>query len=134
MADQARNSADCARRAASAVSRFKFRRTRDASAAGAGFDPTTPMKTWRTAWRKLTRAAGLPGFRFHDLRHHCITRLAEAGTPDQTLMAIAGHISQDMLEHYSHIRMQAKRAAVAALDAPKPATAANRLSEGARVN
>jgi integrase len=110
---------------------FRFKHTRDASAAGAGFDPTRPMQTWRTAWRKLTRAAGLAGFRFHDLRHHCITRLAEAGTPEQTLMAIAGHISREMLEHYSHIRMQAKRTAVAALDIPNPVT---HPSEPARVN
>ena len=113
---------------------FRFRYTRTASAAGIGYDPAIPMKTWRTAWRNLTRAAGLPGFRFHDLRHHCITRLAEAGTPEQTLMAIAGHISGDMVEHYSHIRMQAKRAAVAALDARKPVTTADPSSEAARVN
>jgi hypothetical protein len=31
-------------------------------------------------------------------------------------MAIAGHVSREMLEHYSHIRMQAKRDAVAALE------------------
>jgi hypothetical protein len=31
-------------------------------------------------------------------------------------MAIAGHVSREMLEHYSHVRMQAKREAVAALD------------------
>jgi hypothetical protein len=31
-------------------------------------------------------------------------------------MSIAGHVSKEMLEHYSHIRMEAKRTAVAALD------------------
>jgi integrase len=86
---------------------------------GTGFDPTKPMQSWRTAWRALTVEAGLPGLRFHDLRHHCITRLAEAGVPDHTLMAIAGHVSREMLEHYSHIRMDAKRDAVASLDGPK---------------
>jgi integrase len=89
--------------------------------AGSGYDPAKPRKTWRSAWISLTKAAGLPGLRFHDLRHHCITRLAEAGVPDQTLMAIAGHVSKEMLEHYSHIRMQAKRQAVAAIDAHRPA-------------
>jgi hypothetical protein len=33
-------------------------------------------------------------------------------------MAIAGHLTRQMIEHYSHIRMQAKREAVAALDSP----------------
>ena len=74
------------------------------------------MKSWRSAWRKLTRKAALGGLRFHDLRHHCITRLAEAGVPEQTLMSIAGHVSREMLEHYSHIRMQAKREAVSMLE------------------
>jgi integrase len=95
---------------------FRFRRTKESASAGTGFDPTSPMRSWRSAWRKLTRAANLAGLRFHDLRHHCITRLAEGGVPEQTLMAIAGHVSREMLEHYSHIRMQAKRDAVEILD------------------
>ncbi|MGH9412241.1 MAG: tyrosine-type recombinase/integrase [Terriglobales bacterium] len=96
------------------------------SCRGTGFDASQPMRSWRTAWRKLTAAAGLPGLRFHDLRHHAISKLAEAGTPDQTLMAIAGHVSRAMLEHYSHIRTQAKRAAVNAISVgiPEPQAAA----------
>jgi len=54
-----------------------FRRTKEPNASGSGYDPTQPQKTWRTAWRSLTEEAGLKGLRFHDLRHHCITRLAE---------------------------------------------------------
>ena len=49
-----------------------------------------PMHGWRT----LTEEADLKGFRFHDLRHTAITELAEAGTPDAALMAIAGHMSR----------------------------------------
>jgi len=94
-----------------------FRHTKPMdSLKGTGHDPTKPMQSWRTAWRALTVAAKLPGLRFHDLRHHAITKLAEAGVPDQTLMAIAGHVSHAMLEHYSHIRMGAKRDAVASLE------------------
>jgi integrase len=77
------------------------------------------MRTWRTAWRSLTAKAGLPGLRFHDLRHHCVTKLAEAGAPEETIMAIAGHVDRKMLDHYSHIRLEARRKAVALLD-PKP--------------
>ena len=100
----------------------RFRQTQEGrNVVGAGYDPASPMKTWRTAWRSLTRQAGLKGLRFHDMRHHCITRLAEAGVPEQTLMAIAGHVSRQMLEHYSHIRLQAKREAVQAIDSLKPA-------------
>ena len=52
-----------------------------------------------------------------DLRHHAITKLAEsADASEQTIMSIAGHVSREMLTHYSHIRQEAKRKAVAALD------------------
>ena len=107
-------------------------------------DPTRPTKGWRTAWRNVTRAVECPkcgllqppadvcqnlecnqeikgiksplaGLRFHDLRHCAITKLAESQASDQTIMSIAGHVSREMLEHYSHIRMAAKRAALDAI-------------------
>jgi len=37
---------------------------------------------------------------------------------EQTIMAIAGHVSRKMLELYSHIRMEAKRAALDAIARP----------------
>ena len=43
-------------------------------------------------------------------------------------MAIAGHVSKAMIDHYSHVRLQARRDAVAALDttqASTPVVAAN---------
>jgi len=107
-------------------------------------DPTKPMSGWRTAWRNLTRLIECPacgqkqqpaaicsseqckadihevksptaGLRFHDLRHHAITELAEGQASEQTIRSIAGHVSQRMLEHYSHIRLDAKRIALDAL-------------------
>jgi hypothetical protein len=78
-----------------------------------------PIRTWVRAWRSLTKKAGLPGLRFHDLRHHAITELAESGASEQTIMAIAGHVSRRMLERYSHIRMQAKRTALEGLSGQK---------------
>jgi integrase len=107
-------------------------------------DATRPMTGWRSAWRSLTRAINCPacgqlqqhanvcandeckadlskvksplhGLRFHDLRHHAITELAESQASERTIMASAGHISPRMLDHYSHIRMDAKRKAVEAL-------------------
>src|SRR5438094_6943538 len=83
-------------------------------------DPSKPQKSWRTAWRNLTKKAGLPGLRFHDLRHHAITELAESQASDAVIMGIAGHVSKKMLEHYSHARLRAKRTA---LDAPSGAGA-----------
>jgi hypothetical protein len=35
-------------------------------------------------------------------------------------MSIAGHVSRKILEHYSHIRLEAKRAAVNGIATPPP--------------
>jgi integrase len=80
-------------------------------------DPSRPIKSWRSAWRAAMKRAGLQ-LRFHDLRHTCITKLAESQASEQTLMAISGHVSRRMIEHYSHIRMEAKRTAVDAIASP----------------
>jgi len=97
------------------VPKFTFSGKRVVDYNVTAFDPTRHLKSWRTAWRTLTKKAGLPGFRFHDLRHCAITQLAENGTSDSTIMAIAGHVSRRMLERYSHVRMEAKRNAMEAL-------------------
>jgi integrase len=95
--------------------KFNFVDARPKGGAVLGFDPNRQIKSWRSAWRTLTKRAGLPGFRFHDLRHSAITLLAENGASDSTIMAIAGHVSRRMLERYSHVRMEAKRKAMEAL-------------------
>jgi integrase len=80
-------------------------------------DRSQPIKSWRTAWRRALKDAGIR-IRFHDLRHTCITKLAEGQASEQTLMSIAGHLSRKMVEHYSHIRMAAKRTALDAIAQP----------------
>jgi integrase len=74
-------------------------------------DPTRPQTTLKTAWRNARKNAGVEG-RFHDNRHTFVTDLAESGAGDEVIRDMAGHVSKDMLKHYSHIRMQAKRRAV----------------------
>jgi integrase len=115
----------------------------------AHIDPERPQKTWRTSWRHLTQVvfcracktlqkpdelcissgcgapikgikSPLAGLRFHDLRHHAITELAESQTSDATIMSIAGHVSQKMFQHYSHVRLQAKRNALDSLSTNTP--------------
>ncbi len=112
-------------------------------------DPTKAQKSWRTAWRHITRAIECPKcgkiqapaeecqdkdckadirklksptaeLRFHDLRHHAITELAESQASDQTIMAIAGHVSPRMLARYSHVRLEAKKNALDALSRLDP--------------
>jgi integrase len=100
---------------ASYVSRRVFHGTADVGSNLTEFDPTKHVNSWRSAWRTMTKKAGLPGFRLHDLRHCAITSLAESGASDSTIMAIAGHVSRRMLERYSHVRMEAKRNAMECL-------------------
>jgi integrase len=81
-------------------------------------DPTRPVTTLKTAWNNVRDNAKVQG-RFHDNRHTLITELAESGAGDETIMDIAGHVSKQMLRHYSHIRMEAKRKALESI-VPKP--------------
>jgi len=82
---------------------------------GKGFDPSRHQTSWNTGWENLKKAAGLEGFRFHDLRHTHITRAIEAGVPIEVVMAQVGHISPEMTRHYTHLGADAKHAAVAAV-------------------
>jgi integrase len=83
-------------------------------AAGGALATSRSIAMAKEAWRRA--AAPFSGFRFHDLRHQAITELAEHGESDATLMALAGHMSRKMPEHYSHTRMAAKRAALDKLE------------------
>ena len=78
------------------------------------------MVTLKTSWAKVKKTAGVTG-RWHDNRHSWVTDLAESGeASDETIRQMAGHVSKQMLAHYSHISMEARRRAVDALVA-KPA-------------
>jgi integrase len=81
-----------------------------------GYDPDQPQKYWDTAWTSLTKAAGLEGFRFHDLRHTFISHMVELGVPLGVIQAMVGHISSRMLRHYTHIASGVARKAVELLD------------------
>ncbi len=75
-----------------------------------------PIGEWKKAWKDACRTAKV-SYRWHDLRHTFITRLAERPeVSEQTIMSLAGHVSRSMLARYSHIRSQAKQAAIAALE------------------
>ena len=70
--------------------------------------------------------------RLHDSRHTLITELAESGAGDQTIMDIAGHVSRQMLKHYSHIRMQAKREALDVVGKKQQEAENNKKAEDAK--
>ena len=79
-------------------------------------DLTRPMGSWRKAWLEACKRIGVR-YRWHDLRHSFVTRLAERpDVSEQTIRALAGHVSNQMLQQYSHIRSQAKQAAIRTLE------------------
>jgi integrase len=80
------------------------------------YDPTRHCTTIKRAWKELTVAADLIGLRPYDLRHTAITTiLQDPEVSEETAKSIAGHISARILRTYSHIRIDAKRAALDAL-------------------
>ena len=82
---------------------------------GSGFDPTGHQTSWDSAWVNLKEEAGLPGFRFHDLRHTHISHAIEEGVPIEVVMAQVGHVSADMTRYYTRLGSNAKHSAVAAV-------------------
>ena len=74
-------------------------------------------------FKPAARKLGIGWVNWQVLRRSChATKMAEAGVPESTMLALMGRMSRAMLERYSHIRMAAKREAVEALSVkPKPA-------------
>jgi integrase len=67
-------------------------------ASGASLDRAN-FHTW---WRRATRAAGVPDYRFHDLRHLAATMAAVSGATTRELMRRMGHSSQRAALIYQH--------------------------------
>lgn len=69
-----------------------------------------------TAWKTIKAETGV-ACRLHDLRHTFCAKLAEADTPESTMLDMMGHVSAAMLRRYSHIRAKSRRDAIAAIEA-----------------
>jgi len=75
-----------------------------------------PTTEWKSAWQTARTKSEL-AYRWHDLRHSFVSRLAEnPNVSEETIRALAGHVSRRMLERYSRIRTHAKRAAILGLE------------------
>jgi len=86
------------------------------NAYGGVYDPTRHCTTCKTAWKKLTIAANLPGLRPYDCRHTAITTMLESpDVSEETVEAICGHVTHEMKKRYSHIRIEKMRFAMSAL-------------------
>ena len=66
-------------------------------------------------FKPLLKRAELPDIRFHDLRHSCLSLLAQRGEPIRDLQALAGHATAAFtLQRYTHhYEASAKRTASA---------------------
>ena len=80
-------------------------------------DPERPMTSLKKAWGAILRKTGV-SCRLYDFgRHSFCTKLAEAGVPESVMLDLMGHVSRRMLQRYSHIRAQARREAIRAVEA-----------------
>jgi integrase len=69
----------------------------------------------RTVYRDFEQARlrlGMPGLRFHDLRHTTASLLAAAGVDLGTIGSILGHASAQTTKRYAHLSIEAKRKAL----------------------
>ncbi len=55
-------------------------------------------------WRQSTARAGLPQFRYHDLRHHFASALIAGGCSVKVVQKALGHASaRETLDVYGHL-------------------------------
>jgi len=82
------------------------------------YDPNRPAsKSWlRKQTDKMRVITGIGHIRPHAFRHLAVTELLESGVPEQTVVAIAGWVSRNMLDTYSHARIEAKADALRVLE------------------
>ncbi|MEO8046924.1 MAG: site-specific integrase [Nitrospirota bacterium] len=80
-------------------------------------------KDWgqiRTAFETAVARAGLPDFRFHDLRHTCASHLAMQGRPLKEIQEVLGHKSFSMTLRYAHLSPMHLQTAVESLNGLTP--------------
>jgi len=78
------------------------------------YDVARPASPYfiRAAFRSMRQVTGLEWLQPRNFRNQIITKLFESGTPDETIMSIAGHQSIRMSRYYSRIRISAKAEAL----------------------
>lgn len=71
----------------------------------------------RWAFEKALGKAGINNFRFHDLRHTFVTRLAQNGVDLFTIQELLGHNSFATTQRYAHHYAESLRRGINVLDA-----------------
>lgn len=82
-------------------------------------NPDRPMSQTRfdEEWRAARVKAGMPSFRFHDLRHTGLTLYAQAGATLSEIMARGRHKHPEVAVRYQHATLERDRANAAVLGA-----------------
>ena len=80
--------------------------------------PLEAQNVMNRHFKPLLQRAGLPPIRFHDLRHSCLSLLAQRGEPIRDLQALAGHATAAFtLQRYTrHYDASVRRTADAVSD------------------
>ena len=75
--------------------------------------------------------AGIPDFRFHDMRHTFATRLVQRGVDLYKVQRLLGHKTSTMTQRYAHHSPESLRDGVNVLDGPQPQRFSTNLAQGA---
>jgi integrase len=86
------------------------------------YEDGSNVKSIRTVFEKAVKAAGLTGFRFHDLRHTFASRLVSRGADLNTVRELLGHRDFTTTLRYAHLAPSTKQAAVELLMGPEVGT------------
>lgn len=70
-------------------------------------------------FKSTLKRAGLRDFKFHHMRHTCLSWLGDVGASHDIIQAIAGHADADVTSSYVKVQVSAMRAALERLEAEK---------------
>ncbi|WP_456414363.1 tyrosine-type recombinase/integrase, partial [Oceanithermus profundus] len=81
--------------------------------AGTGAETPINPRNLERAFKGLLKKAGLPDYRFHDLRHTFATRTLASGVDPKTVSGLLGHTTVAMtLDIYTHLERERMKRAV----------------------
>lgn len=81
------------------------------------FPLTITVDGAKSAWRRARVTAGMGHVNFHDLRHSCASIMLGLGVDLYTISKVLGHSTIQTTQRYSHLQVDAQRAALEKLGA-----------------